>query len=164
MKVTIVNHYINTEKKGFSAFVNKCIGFFTSSDCWHNSIILGEWRYESGHPRGASKTKSIPTHRFIDTFSFEVTEEQFKAMKDYAESTLTDNLRYNYYKLLILALCWPTRWFWNKLQWVPFSNNFFGEVCSVYIREILLRGDIDWFPKIYKEITVPKLFAEYQGG
>jgi len=163
MKVTIMNHYINKEKKGFSAFVNKCIGFFTRSNAWHTSIILGDMRYESGHPRGASKTRTIPKHSHVDTFSFDVAQEQFEAMVAHAEKTLTDNLRYNYHKLFVLALCWPTRWIWNKLKWVPFSHNYFGEVCSVYVREILLAGDIDFFPKVYKELTPPKLFAEYMG-
>ena len=159
MKITVMNHYIDRSEKNFP---NKCICFFTNSDAWHTSLILGKVRYESGHPFGASKTFHIPDHQFVDTFDLDVTEEQFNKMVAYAELKLKENLRYNHYKLIVLALCWPTRWIWNKLRWVPFSNDFFGMVCSVFVREILLHGDVDLFPNVYKELTPPKLFAEYK--
>ena len=161
MKITIMNHYINRDKKGFSAFVNKCIGFFTQSDCWHNSIILDGMRYESGMPYGATKTTRIPNHPLVDTVDIEVTAEQLKLMIAYAELQLKHNLPYNKGKLLTLAICWPTRFIWNKVEWVPFQNNYFGMVCSVFVYEILLAGGIELFPSYYKELIPPKLFAEY---
>jgi len=159
MKVTIMNHYINKEEKGFGAFVNKCIGFFTKSNAWHTSIILGGMRYESGHPYGVGKTERIPKHIFVDTFDIEVTEDQLKKMIAYAELKLKQNLRYNHYKLIILAFFYPTRKIWSKIKWVPFQHDFFGQVCSVFVREILLAGDVDLFPGLYKELTAPADFA-----
>ena len=153
MKITIINHRINKNSKGFTAFVNKCIGFVTNSEYWHTSIVLGKFRYESGHPFGASKTSRIPEHEYIDSYDIEVTEIQLLRMIDYAEKKLRENLRYNHYKLIVLAVLYPTRFIWNRLKWVPFQHDYFGQVCSVFVREILLAGDIDWFPKLYKEIT-----------
>ena len=160
MRIQVLLHKIDTKEKGFSNFVNKCIGFFTVSKYWHVSIVLGNYRYESGHPRGVSKTTSIPTHKFITNKYIEVTDEQLAKMIAYAEKTLTDNIRYNYYKLFILALFHPTQFIWNKLKWMPFSNNFFGMVCSVYVREIFLAGGIDILPWQYKEITAPGDFLK----
>ena len=160
MKVTIMNHYINDTEKGFGAFVNKCIGFFTKSEAWHTSIILGDTRYESGHPYGASKSLTIPDHKYVDTYDIFVTDAQFADMVKYAELKLKQNLRYNHYKLLILAICYPTRWLWNRVRFVPFQHDYFGQVCSVFVREILLAGRIDLFPGLYKELTAPADFAK----
>lgn len=137
-------------------FVNKCICFFTDSQYWHTAIELGEYKYESGHPYGAERTRmrTVPdVYTKVDTY--QVTEDQFKRMSDYAELKLKQNLRYNHYKLVILAFFYPTRRIWDKIKWVPFSNDYFGMVCSVFVREIMLAGDMDLMPDRYKELTAP---------
>ena len=163
MLIRIISYKIKPNQfSKFVQFVNKCICFFTGSEYWHTAIELGEYKYESGHPYGAEKTRmKTVADEYTDVHSIEISDISFNAMKEYAELKLKQNLRYNHYKLLVLAICYPTRWLWNKLKWVPFQNNFFGMVCSVFVREILLAGGIDFIPH-YKELTAPGDFIKYR--
>jgi len=77
MKVTIMNHYINKEEKGFSAFVNKCIGFFTKSNAWQlpqhalaGFGITGIRMYTSTQVQGhfASTQNAIRVMGYGDTY------------------------------------------------------------------------------------------------
>lgn len=140
----------------FTMFVNKCICFSTGSDYWHTAIVIDGIKRESGHPYGAKK--SLYQHyksKYIDVQTLTVTEDQAQKMIDYADTKLRQNLRYNHYKLIMLAIFYPTRIIWDKIKWVPFSNDYFGMVCSVFVREILLAGGIDPIPHRYKELTAP---------
>jgi hypothetical protein len=159
MKYQIIKYKVDPARfTPFVRFVNRCIGFFTGSKFWHVTIILKGTKYESGHPHGVSKRINY-THipnKYKIVEEHETTEEQIDKMIVYAERKLIENLRYNHYKLISLALFYPTKFIWNKVKWVAFKNDYFGMVCSVFVREILLAGGIDKTPKLYKEITAPK--------
>ena len=40
---------------------------------------------------------------------------------------------YNFLKFVVLAIVYPTRGFWNRINWMPFQSDLLGEVCSVYV-------------------------------
>jgi len=155
--VKIVSYKIKPNQfKPFVMFVNRLICLCTGSKYWHTAIILENYKYESGHPYGASKSIYTATQdKYQDIEDIVVTNEQLHNMIAYAELKLNQNLRYNHYKLIALAILYPTRFIWDKIKWVPFQNDYFGQICSVFVREILLNGDIDYCPKRYKEITAP---------
>ena len=159
MKYQIIKYKIDPDRfTPFVRAVNRCIGFFTASPYWHAAIILKGVKYESGHPFGVSKkTNYVHIHNEYETITeHEATDEQMFNMIEYAERKLVENLRYNHYKLIALALFYPTRGIWNKIKWVAFQNDYFGIVCSVFVREIELSGGIDRSPGLYKELTAPR--------
>ena len=160
MEIKILSYKIKPSQfNKLTRFVNRCICFFTRSEYWHTSIVIGNIKYESGHPNGVKKSVYYHDYsKYIDVDTYQATEYQANKMIDYAEKALKDNIRYNHYKLIVLALCYPTRFIWDRIKWVPFQNNYFGMVCSVFVREILLAGNIDFMPDRYKELTAPADF------
>lgn len=157
MEINILSYKIKPRQfSKFTMFVNRCICFFTRSEYWHTALVINNIKYESGHPYGAKK--SLYQHyksKYIDVQTLSVTPEQAQNMIYYADQKLKENLRYNHYKLIMLAIFYPTRIIWDKIKWVPFSNDYFGMVCSVFVREILLAGGVDPIPHRYKELTAP---------
>jgi hypothetical protein len=156
--IKIVSYKIKPKQfRPFVMFVNRLICMLTVSKFWHTAIILDGVKYESGHPFGAKKSYNIPYQdKYHDIENIVVTNEQLHNMITYAENKLIENLRYNHYKLILLSILYPTRFIWDRIKWVPFQNDYFGMVCSVFAREILLAGDINYCPKRYKEITAPR--------
>jgi len=70
---------------------------------------------------------------------------------------------YNYLKLLILALVYPTRSLWQWVGWMPFQNDILGEVCSTYVDSAwhFTGRDIIW--EYGEEFTVPGDLANRPG-
>ena len=62
---------------------------------------------------------------------------------------------YNFFKLIILAFVYPTRKFWNWINWVPFQAECFGFVCSAYIDWVCKEIDRDLLICENEEYTVP---------
>lgn len=142
----------------FVTFVNRCICFFTRSPFWHSAIVLNGTKHESGHPYGVKETlQYVHTPSAYTTVTeHECTEEQLAKMIDYAKLQQKQNRKYNHGKLLSLAFCYPTRKLWNWLGWVPFRWNYWGVVCSVYVREIEFSGGIDRTPELNIDLTAPR--------
>jgi hypothetical protein len=54
---------------------------------------------------------------------------------------------YAYATILALLVIYPTRWFWERIGWRPFSAKFWGRVCSSSVAEAFKRAGIDLVPK-----------------
>lgn len=66
--------------------------------------------------------------------------EKVVLMGRFVEKYINRRVRYNFGKLLMLKLFYKKG---NGTKWVPFSNNFFGLVCSVLMAEINLYAGYD---------------------
>ena len=157
MEVKILSYKIKPKEfEWYVMLVNSLICVFTWSKYWHTSIVIGDYKHESGHPNGAKK--SLYIHKedpHIDVDTYFVNEDQVKDMEAFAESMLERKLPYNYKKLAILAICYPTKFIWDKIKWVPFQDDKHGMVCSVYVREIVIAGKMDYWEHRYKENMAP---------
>jgi len=54
---------------------------------------------------------------------------------------------YAFATLVGLLAIYPTRWFWDRIGWRPFSAKFWGRVCSSGVAESFKRFGIDLVPK-----------------
>jgi hypothetical protein len=69
---------------------------------------------------------------------------------------------YNVPKLLVLALVYPTKGFWERIKWIPFSADVLGETCAEYVDEVY-KPIRDWFPGKTEQDTVPGDWAKCPG-
>lgn len=65
----------------------------------------------------------------------------------YFKGCIRWNNIYAYFTLLALLVIYPTRWFWEKIGWRPFSAKFWGRVCSSSVAEAFKKARIDLVPK-----------------
>jgi hypothetical protein len=89
----------------------------------------------------------------------ELSDAEKRRMEHYLASKLGPGHYYNVFKLCALMVVCFTRRVWNKLGWVPFQNDFFGVICSVYVDEAYKAAGIDLLPNENAEYTVPADFA-----
>ena len=61
--------------------------------------------------------------------------EKISLMSRFAEKYINRRVRYNFFKLLMLRIFYKKG---NGVKHIPFQNNFFGMVCSVFIAEMNL--------------------------
>jgi len=100
----------------------------------------------------------------------ELNLEQIMSMQRYFISNINKRRPYNIAKFLVLALVYPTRRFWQKIGWIPFSADYHGDVCSVVWDEAYRAAGIDLFPHRSEEYTAPgdfrksKLLKQVGGG
>lgn len=143
----------------FSNTLGNLIEYFTGMPYVHVEVWCKGHRYGSvkGGPR---KTTTVPNRNgtvFLQPRE-ELTEKQKEAMNEYLERMLSRP--YNVFKLVSLALVYPTRWFWNWIGWVPFEKDVFGVVCSVYVDEAYKAAGIDLLPGRSEEYTSPGDFLK----
>ena len=118
-------------------FIMKCIVFFTRSPYWHIAVKVGNYTYQNGSPYGVkkdTKTRTGDKYTVLEP-KRDLTEKEIQDMIKWGDLQLEHNLGYNHFKLIILAIVYPTRKFWNWVGWIPFQNDYFGMVCSVFIDE-----------------------------
>ena len=145
--------------KWYAKIVTVTICIFTWSKYHHTSFFSKGYRYESGHPFGVVKKKAVFEEKEGYKYKYPIrpmTKEEADRYNASWEKKLKQNIRYNYLKLGSMTFVYPTRFFWDKLKYVPFQNNyFFGVVCSVAGCESF--GDIGWIllPGRYNETIVP---------
>ncbi len=67
------------------------------------------------------------------------------------------NLRrhYNIFLLLVDAILYPTRWFWDRIGWVPFGSWYLGGVCSSFAGLVVRATGRDPWPGIKTQELVP---------
>lgn len=151
---TVIVTKYRPSKHFFWNLLSKLIVFFTGMPYTHVEIYCDYYMYGStlGGPR---KTKEIPKNVIFLEPKIDLTQKQQNFMKRYLESKLGNKGRYNILKLIVLSFVYPTRWFWKWIGWVPFQNDVFGVVCSVYVDEAYKAAGIDLLPKEYEEYTAP---------
>lgn len=148
-----------TKNKDFGDFWANIFGdlveFFTGQPYVHVEVWCDGNRYGSvsGGPRKSSSVPSRSGHVFLEPKE-ELSERQVQKMKQYLESKI-GSTGYNVFKLVVLALVYPTRWFWKWIGWVPFQWDVFGVICSVYVDEAFIAAGIDVLPRGYEEYSTP---------
>jgi len=85
----------------------------------------------------------------------ELTPGEKLAILRYFIDSVNKRRPYNFGKFLVLAIVYPTRRFWEKIGWVPFSAAFFGDVCSIVWDEAYKGANWDLLPRQSEEYTVP---------
>jgi len=154
----------------FRDLVARAIVYFTGYDYTHVAVQLlantydsTVWRDKKGKLRSGIRVTSglpddplpyialVPRSEIIPT-------DIIPRMGDTIRCYLKADRPYNIFKLLVLAVVWPTRWFWKKINWVPFDHEVFGEVCSVFIDEVFYKSRWDLFPEDREGYTVPGQF------
>jgi hypothetical protein len=150
--------------------ISKAIEYFTKSPYTHVAIYVNNYTYDDTiwTPKG----KIIPrsgirkTLGLLEDYSTilvpknKITYYESTLMEVRANKDITQRIPYSIIKLLVLAIVYPTRWFWTKIKWVPFQASFFGEVCSTFVDEIYTAAKRDLFPGRSIEATVPGDFVK----
>ena len=157
--------------------IGKAITYFTGMPYAHVAGCLGEhtlestiWWSEIWWKSGIRIT--LGTQQADEYWQpvKELTPNQVTAMWRYFINSINKRRPYNVAKFLVLALVYPTRRFWQKIGWVPFSADFHGDVCSVVWDEAYRAAGIDLFPHRSEEYTAPgdfrksKLLEQIGGG
>jgi hypothetical protein len=61
-------------------------------------------------------------------------------MRDYAKAQISEHRPYNILQLAVMIVVWPTRAFWRRVGWVPFSASLLGTYCSTFVEKCWLSG------------------------
>jgi hypothetical protein len=93
----------------------------------------------------------------------ECTTERMDRIRSVLNIYVAGDRPYNVFKLIVLAIVWPTRWFWKMIRWVPFNHDVFGEVCSGFVDEVMFKSQWDLFPDEWEGYTVPGQFVHIPG-
>jgi hypothetical protein len=152
------------EKKWYERPVYKGIGVFTGKPYDHCGQKIGDDFYESGHPFGFKKSKfklyNDERHEYHEPIDEYTTEELYR-MREYWERNIRENTRYNHRKFICMIIIHPTRWFWDRLEWTPFQNNFlYGVFCSTAAYEAVEESKRTLLLYRYKETIAPGDFKD----
>jgi len=165
MKTSIIVWPFRKSDKWYRTLVSNLICFFTNSNYTHVAISHDGFMYEStvmNSQNGAMKTIGLPSvHRGCLFFELKtpLTDEQAKKLKLNLDEMVVQRRPYNFMKIAVLALIYPTRKFWNWLGWVPFQNEVFGYICSVFVDVAFKDIGIDLFKSAFEEYTAPGDFV-----
>ena len=148
--------------KSLTDRVIKVIQFITQSRYYHVVLYLNGWYWEStvwfeGKKmlHGMKRSKSLWHYDTALEPVQDLTDNEVKIMELHLMRELKKKRPYNVLKLIALIIVYPTRWIWRALGWVPFSNNVFGYVCSVFVDEAYMHIQRDILPDDYHEYTAP---------
>lgn len=145
----------------FQRLVNKAIEFFTKSPYVHVKVYF------------EGKTRELTVPKYVETDGYHIdssmtvyepyrdlTEEERRRANYWLSNHKQDH--YNYFKLVILALVYPTRHLWRAIGWFPFSNRYvWGDVCSGFADDFYRHGlGIDLFPDDPESYTSPGDFTD----
>ena len=149
--------------------LGRAIKFFTGSPYGHTAIFLAGFTFEStGWQTPGAKWWQFWTYRSGIKISrgelmggtslsplIVPSDSQVELMLEFATDQINDRWWYNGLLLIADALIYPTRWFWNKIGWIPFSSRYLGTVCSTFVDEMFKAAGIDLWPGRSEATTVP---------
>ena len=157
----------NSHSTWFRRFVSQCIIYFTKSDYTHAAIYNKGLVYESsiwkekGLSRNGARVGSISGADVFLEPKVPLTGKQVNKIEEYCQIMVGLKIRYNFLKLLSLTWIYPTRWFWNKIGFVPFDLPFiYGEVCSGFVDDAYNYAGIDLLENEHEGYTVPGNFIK----
>ena len=153
---TVILFHHDSIPHSLGRLVGRLIGFFTGSDYVHAAVWFKGCTWESAFS-GPCRKPGLPAaeHLLYLEPRRELGPAESRKMGSYLESKLGPGVVYNLFKLLSLILVYPTRRVWKRIGWVPFQNDFFGVICSVYVDEAFKAAGIDLLPDCYAEYTAP---------
>ena len=153
-------------KKWYRTMVSKLICFFTDSNYTHTAIAIDDVVYESqvmNNTNGAMATNGYPPKErnciYLE-FKLALPTSEIKQIKYNLNRKVVEKRPYNFMKLFSLALLYPTKKLWKAIGWVPFSNEVFGSVCSVFVDKAFKEVGIDLIPNELEEYTIPNNILE----
>lgn len=149
--------------KNLTDKVIKTIQFITNSKYHHCVLYLNGFYWESTvwHSKngkflhGTKKSKDMPYYDTALEPKKTLSNTEINDLEQYLEGELEDGSPYNFLKLAILIIVYPTRWLWKLIGWVPFSHDIFGEVCSTFIDEAYMVIGRDILPDAFHGYTAP---------
>lgn len=166
MKLNIILWPYQKSDKWYHTLVSRLICFFTNSNYTHAAIGIGKTLYEStvmSHKNGALKSVGFPPKSrncvYLE-FKLPLPDKEIKQIKALLEQKVVEKRPYNFMKIAVLTFVYPTRRFWRWLNWVPFQNEVFGSVCSVFVDENFKQIGIDLLPGENEEYTAPGDFLK----
>ena len=144
----------------------KLIALFTGMPYYHAAVYRDGKTWDET-PKGASSRAGLkPADEFWEPDE-DMTEEEMKRMWAFlwwtAEFKHGGRWPYNFLKFMVLAFVYPTRGFWNRINWIPFSSALLGEVCSTYVDYAWRAAGRDILKGWSEEFTVPGDLAELPG-
>ena len=147
-------------------FGSKLIGFVTGMPYHHAAIYCDGQTFEEG-PKGAGYTNGLKKADEYWEPIEDMTPEENKRMWAFLWWTAVykhgGRWPYNFLKFIVLALVYPTKKFWNKIDWMPFQSDLLGEVCSTYVDYAWQAAGRDILPGWDGEFTVPGDLAGLPG-
>ena len=90
--------------------------------------------------------------------TFELSEKDYKTMQNYCIWLDAYADKYNFLKLVALAIVLPFRKLFRALNWVPLDGKPMGDVCSVLPAETYEVVGIDLFPNDLAGYTTPGMW------
>lgn len=150
-------------------WVGRIITLVTRMPYTHVAIYLRGQIYDKTvwreGPRWRSGLRTALTHSELVEAGVEVWEPRFtlSGSQSYAMQRFVEfkygTRPYNVFKLVALVVIYPLRRLFARLQWVPFSNEIFGEVCSTMPDEAFLFAEVDILPNDHHGYTAPGDFV-----
>ena len=159
----------------FRDLVSRAIVYFTGYNFTHVGVYMCGRHYESAvwnvpgkiFPRHGVRVSlgwpDDPIPDFCMVPEREVTDEEIAEISEVLHTFTRKARAYNFLKLIVLMIVWPTRSLWNKLGWIPFNAEWYGEVCSGFVDEVFREAGWDLFPGEHEGYTVPGQFAKIRG-
>jgi|GEM_PF-2893066 len=164
--------------KGKKDILSKAIMYFTDSVFTHTALYVRGITFESTvwqNPTtwlfgrewksrwwmfwtwrsGVKTTQGILEADEIYRFRVPPAPSQNILMVTYALDLVNERRMYNFLLTFFDMIIYPTRWFWQKVGWIPFSKRYLGANCSSLVDEIVTAGGIDLWPERVSATTVP---------
>ena len=140
-------------------FGPKLIAFFTGMPYHHAAVYLDGKTYdETGKGAGSREGLKTSADEYWEPVK-EMTESEKRRMWAFlwwtSEFEHGGRWPYNFLKFVVLAIVYPTKRFWNWINWIPFSSDLLGEVCSTYVDYAWRAAGRDILKGWSEEFTVP---------
>ena len=159
--VRIIVWPFKKSEKWYRTLISKLICFFTDSNYTHAAIAIDNTVYEStvmNNQNGAMKTNHLPhpsRNCIYLKFKVELSQKKIELLEYYLNRKVVEKRPYNFMKIVVLMIVQPTKKFWNLIGWVPFQNEVYGSVCSVFVDDAFKEIEIDLLPGNIEEYTSP---------
>ena len=141
----ILYKFHDTGKFTINNIVGRCIPYFTQGEYSHASIYFEGLTYEMVS-KGCVTSPGVKRGTAYYDLGRDLGEVEHLGMKTYLNYINFAKWKYNFLKLVTLAVVYNTRWIWKKLNWVPFDNAIFGEICSGIVDEAYAFAGLQLFP------------------
>jgi hypothetical protein len=155
--------------KGGNDLVSRAIRYFTGSPYVHAAVFLAGMTFEStvwlpegkkvwmlwAYKSGIRETWGYFSADKTMELARLLIDEEYMAGRNYAVEQINDRHWYNFLLTFFDIIIYPTRWFWQKVGWIPFSSRYLGANCSEFVDQVYKAMGIDLWPDRGEASTVP---------